>query len=81
MEVEFGRGKSKNGPGIEIKLKSDEVINAINCYLTAHNTYVGGPRIITMNGGPIKKCSIHVDTSGHVISDGKQFLGNGKLLT
>jgi len=80
MDIYFGNGKTKYGPGIQIDLKGDEVALAIYSYLTAHNVHVNGAATITVNGEPIEHGSIYVDPSGFVISKGEKWDGRGTKL-
>lgn len=75
MEVKFGEGKTKYGPGVEINLTGDEVAIAIDAYLVAHGIYVDGARTIRVNGELCEEGSIYVDPSGNVIEDGERWVG------
>jgi len=77
MEVKFGRGSTKYGPGVRIDLTGDEVATAINAWLVAHGVLVSGPRTITVNGELCRNGYVHVDPSGFVIANGKKFSGRG----
>jgi len=70
MEINFGEGTTKFGPGVSIDLTGDEVATAISAYLVAHNVYISGPRTITVNGELCEKGHIYVDPSGQVVADG-----------
>jgi len=73
MKVKKGKGKTKYGPGVEIKLSGDEIATAIDAYLVAHNIRVNGPRTITVNGDLCKVGNVYVDPSGFVIHKGKKY--------
>ena len=73
MRVERGNGKTKWGPGVNIKLTGCEVATAIDTFLISHGIYVGGPRTITVNGDLCNEGSIYVDPSGFVVDNGKRF--------
>lgn len=75
--VEFGPGKTKYGPGVNINLTGDEVAVAIDAYLVAHGIHVNGSRTITVNGELCRVGRVYVDPSGFVIADGKKFSGRG----
>lgn len=77
MEIERGRGKTKYGPGVDIKLTGDEVATAIMAYLLSHGVYINGPRTITVNGELCKEGNTYVDPSGFVIYDGEKIDGRG----
>lgn len=75
MEVEYGKGTTEYGTGVQINLTGDEVATAIDAYLVAHGIHVNGPRTIRVNGSPYMAGEIYVDPSGFVISDGTKFDG------
>lgn len=77
MTVQFGKGKTKYGTGVQIDLTGDEVATAIDAYLTAHNIHVSGARTITVNGEQCEEGQIYVDPSGFVISEGIRYDGKG----
>ena len=77
MDVSFGSGTTKYGPGISIELGGDEVATAIDSYLVAHNIYVDGARTITVNGELCEIGRVYVDPSGFVIHDGVKLSGRG----
>ena len=78
MEIEYGRGTTEYGPGVEIKLSGDEVATAIDAYLVAHGVYVSGPRTITVRDELIDFGEVYVDPSGFVIVDGEKLSGRGE---
>ena len=77
MEVKYGGGATKYGPGVEINLTGEEVAVAIDSYLVAHNVIVRGPRTIRVNASLIEEGQIYVDASGFVISEGDKISGRG----
>jgi hypothetical protein len=77
MEIQYGEGKTKFGPGVSIELTGDEVATAISAWLVAHGVHYSGPRTITVNGELCQKGHIYVDPSGFVIADGEKFDGRG----
>jgi hypothetical protein len=79
MKVRIGKGKTKYGPGVEIKLSGDEVAIAIDTYLVAHGIHVDGPRTITVNGDLCEKGRVYVDPSGFVMHKGKRLNGDGTI--
>lgn len=79
MKVEFGKGKTKYGPGVNIKLSGDEVATAIDAYLVARGIHVVGPRTIRVNGDLCDQGNVYVDPSGFVMSDGKRYTGRGEI--
>ena len=80
MKVQYGKGKSKYGTGVDIKLTGDEVATAIDAYLVAHNIHIQGPRTINVNGDLIDSGSIYVDPSGFVIEKGEKFSGRHRII-
>lgn len=76
MKVKKGKGLTKFGPGVNIKLTGNEVALAIYTYLTAHDVHIQGPATIKINGSLCKKCSIYVDPSGKVVAKGKLLDGS-----
>ena len=77
MIVKFGKGSTKYGPGVEIKLDGNEIATAIDAYLVSHGICVSGPRTITINRELCKNGLVYVDPSGFVIEDGVKFNGDG----
>jgi hypothetical protein len=77
MEVKFGDGPTKFGPGVAIQMTGDEVATAIVAWLVAHGVYVDGPRTVTVNGALCDSGEIYVDPSGFVIVGGERFSGRG----
>lgn len=79
MNVRFGRGQEKFGPGVEIELSGGEVATAIDAFLVAHGIHVSGPRTIQVNGELCDSGSVYVDPSGFVIADGCRYSGRGEV--
>ncbi len=77
MNVQFGNGKTKYGPGVQINLTGDEIAVAISAYLVAHGVIVTGPITISVNGRLCKYGGIYVDPSGRVIENGIGWNGRG----
>ena len=78
MDIRFGNGPTKYGPGIEIILDGSDVARAIFAYLVAYGIHVQGPSTITVNGELCQYGRIYVDPSGFVIdADGKKYDGRG----
>ena len=75
MEIEYGKGKTEYGPGIEINLSGDEVAVAIDSYLVAHGVRVHGPRTIRVNDELCEDGHVYIDPSGFVIANGKKYCG------
>lgn len=78
MKIKYGKGITEYGPGVEIKLKGEEVAMAIYTYLTAHNVHIDGPATITVNGELCEKGLVYVDPSGYVVAKGKGYSGRGE---
>jgi hypothetical protein len=79
MEIQFGKGKTKYGKGIQIDLTCEEIARAIYAYLMSHNVVINGAATIRVNDELIKKGEIYVDPSGRVIADGIGWSGHGHL--
>ena len=77
MNLGYGAGRTKYGPGVSIDLTGVEVATAIDAYLTAHGIHVNGARTITVNGELCEAGNVYVDPSGFVIYDGKKLSGRG----
>jgi hypothetical protein len=77
MDVSYGNGKTKYGPGVAIELTGDEVATAISAYLVAHGIYVNGARTIRVNGELCESGRVYVDPSGFVIFNGEKLDGRG----
>ncbi len=77
MEITYGKGTTKYGPGVSINLSGDEVVTAISAYLVAHDVHVDGPITITVNGELCRYGRIYVDPSGRVIAEGVEISGRG----
>jgi hypothetical protein len=78
MKIQYGKGITEYGPGINILLTGDEVATAINAYLVSKNVYIDGPRTISVNGKLCKEGRIYIDPSGSVIAKGIRLNGRGK---
>lgn len=79
MDVQYGNGRTKYGPGVEINLSGEEVATAIYTYLAAHRVHVSGPATITVNGELCERGQVYVDPSGSVIHEGKRLRGSGQV--
>lgn len=77
MDVQFGKGKTEYGTGVQIDLTGDEVATAIDTYLVAHGIVIVGARTIRVNGELCKEGDIYVDPSGKVIASGVAWSGRG----
>ena len=77
MNVQFGKGKTEYGTGVQIDLTGDEVATAISAYLVAHGIHVVGAKTITVNGELCEYGGIYVDPSGKVIANGEGYDGRG----
>jgi len=77
MNIDYGKGSTEYGPGVNIALNGNEIAIAIDAYLVAHDIYIDGPRTITVNGELIRNGGIYVDPSGFVITNGKKISGRG----
>lgn len=77
MRLEYGKGKTEFGPGIDIFLDSSEIAVAIDAYLVAHGVNIAGPRTITIGEELCKPGRVYVDPSGWVNTDGESFSGRG----
>ena len=77
MNVKYGRGRTKYGPGVSIDLTGDEIATAIDDWLVAQGVFVRGPRTITVNGGLCETGHVYIDPSGLVVYDGKRISGRG----
>jgi len=77
MNINYGPGTTKHGPGVTIDLDGGELATAILAYLVAHGVHVDGPRTITVNGELCEAGKVYVDPSGLVIYDGEKFSGRG----
>ena len=82
MKIQYGGGRTKYGPGVQIDLDPDEVATAIDAYLVAHGVHVSGPRTIRVNEELILVGRIYVDPSGFVITpEGDRVDGRGLSAT
>jgi hypothetical protein len=77
MNIQFGKGKTEYGPGVQINLTSEEVVYAIYAYLMAHKVVIDGAATITVNGKKIEYGGMYVDPSGSVIAKGERWSGTG----
>ena len=77
MNIQFGKGKTEYGTGVQIDLTGDEVATAIDAYLVAHGIYVDGARTIRVNGELCERGQIYVDPSGRVVANGEGWSGRG----
>lgn len=77
MEVKYGEGPTKYGPGVSIELTGNEVAVAIDAWLVAQGVRVSGPRTITVNGELCDRGHVYVDPCGQVVAQGEKFSGRG----
>lgn len=75
MEIKYGDGTTKYGPGVSIELTGDEVAIAISAYLVSHGVYISGPRTVTVNGALCEAGEVYVDPSGFVVANGERLDG------
>lgn len=73
MIVRNGRGKTHEGPGVEIELTGNEVATAIDAYLVAHGVHIAGPRTVRVNGELCDGGEVYVDPSGFAIFEGERY--------
>lgn len=78
MEIGYGNGQTKFGPGVSIKLTGDEVAMAIDTWLVAHGVHVSGPRTVTVNGSLCNVGEVYVDPSGRVHNGEQSWDGRGQ---
>jgi hypothetical protein len=79
MNIRFGDGTTKYGPGVAIELTGDEVALAIETWLTAQNVRVFGARTTTVNGELCEAGKVYVDPSAFVMADRKRWNGRGTI--
>lgn len=77
MTVQFGKGKTEYGTGVQINLTGDEVATAIDAYLVSHGIIIDGARTITVNGQLCEEGEVYVDPSGRVVENGTGWNGRG----
>jgi len=77
MNIEYGKGTTEFGPGVDVTLTGGDVARAIYAYLVAHDIHVCGAATMRIAGELIGDCGIYVDPSGKVISDGVEWSGCG----
>ncbi|QKZ15168.1 hypothetical protein [Spirosoma sp. KUDC1026] len=77
MGIQFGEGKTEQGPGVQIDLTGDEVATAIHAYLVAYGIHIQGPSTIRVNGQKCINGDIYIDPSGSVVADGDRWDGRG----
>lgn len=81
MNIQYGNGSTKYGPGVSIELTGNEVATAIDAWLVAHGVHVSGARTITVNGELCGDGQIYVDPSGFVITpEGNRLSGRGPIV-
>lgn len=80
MDIYFGNGKTKYGPGVQIDLTGKEIVTAIKAYLVSQNVYISGAATFTINGELIKIGGVYIDPSGYLINDGEKYSGGGKFI-
>lgn len=79
MNITYGNGVGKYGPGVSIRLDGDDVAAAIDAWLVAHCVHVSGPRTITVNGELCSNGHVYVDPSGFVITPEGAMMGRGTV--
>lgn len=67
MEIKYGKGSTKYGPGVDIVLTGDELARAIDLYIYSQNVIVNGPRTVYVNGDLCERARVYVDPSGDVL--------------
>lgn len=77
MEIGYGKGPTKFGPGVSIDLTGDEVARAIHAYLVAQGVHISGSRSVTVNGAGCECGRVYVDPAGFVTAEGVSFSGRG----
>jgi len=77
MDIQFGKGTTEYGPGVEINLTGSEVATAISAYLVAHGIHISGARTITVNGELCKEGWVYVDPSAFIVANGIKWEGRG----
>jgi hypothetical protein len=77
MKIDYGKGTTEWGPGVEIELEGHEAALAILAYLTANGVHISGPTTICVNGRTIENASVYVDPSGSVVTSGRSYNGRG----
>jgi hypothetical protein len=77
MKIDYGKGETEYGPGVDIKLTGEEVATAINAYLVAHGVHISGPRTIRVNGKLCESGGVYVDPMGFVVFNGERKCGGG----
>lgn len=77
MVIQFGKGKTEYGPGVEINLTGNEVALAIYTFLTAHDVHISGSATITVNGELCEVGYVYIDPSAKVVSGGIGWNGRG----
>ena len=78
MNIEYGKGKTRYGPGVNIYLTGEDVVGAILAFLVAHSININGPCTAVVNGELCESGCIYVDPSGFVIDKGKLISGRGE---
>lgn len=77
MEINFGKGKTEYGTGVQIDLTGNEVASAIYTYLKAHDVHIDGPATVSVNGELCEFVGVYVDPSGRVVAKGEGWNGRG----
>lgn len=77
MDVSFGNGPTKYGPGVRIELTGEDIALAIYAYLVAHDIHISGARTVTVNGELCESGEVYVDPGGFVVADGEKYSGRG----
>jgi hypothetical protein len=78
MNINYGKGTTQYGQGVEINLSGDELAVAILAYLVANHINVQGPRTIFVNGELCESCRIYVDPTGWVETKNNYWSGRYK---
>ena len=75
MKVDYGNGKTKYGPGVEIKLTGEDVAKAIYLYLFSKDVKITGSATIKVNDDLCRHGIVYVDPSGYVMNRGVKLSG------
>lgn len=77
MKIEYGVGKTKYGPGVNIMLTGNEVALAIYAWLVAHDVHIDGAATVMVNGELCDDGRVYVDPGASVVAQGVRFHGSG----
>lgn len=78
MIIEHGKSKTKYGPGVDIRLSSEDIAKAILEYVERKGVTITGPRTVLIDGKLCTNGKVYVDPLGNVETEYVILTGRGR---